>query len=662
MKPDKVLHIDLETYSSVNLGDCGVYKYSESRDFQILLFAFSYNDDPVQVIDLMQGEKIPESILKDIQDEQVLKVAHNASFERVCLSRYLNIEFLDPEQWECTMVHAMMLGLPNSLNGVGLALGLPEDKAKDKRGKALIRHFCMPCKPTKVNGGRTRNLPRHDPESWHVFKEYNRQDVVAEQEIYRRLERFPISESERQLYALDQRINDHGIPVDLDLIHKVTAYNPEYSAGLIDECLKLTGGIRPSQVQALKAWLAKRTGQVFDQLSKEKIGELLKTELPEDVKRVLEIRQEAGKSSVSKYSAFERSACSDSRIRGAFQFYGAAHTGRWAGRLIQPQNFPRNDFDDVDVARRLVSKGDFDGVSLLYPSLSSVFRTLVRTLVKAPEGKMLAVADYSAIEARVIAWLAGEQWRQDVFKNGGDIYCASASAMFHVPVEKHGQNSQLRKKGKIAELALGYAGGVGALKAFGADKMGLSDEEMQGIVKKWRAASPRIVSMWYEFERAAMECIKTRLPQQTGKYARFTYEGGVLFMQIPSGRKLAYPKAEIAINDFNREAVAFYDMNPVTRKWERIFTRGGTLVENICQAVARDCLAEAMKRVEREYPIIMHVHDEIIVEVPDDHPEHHLKRISDLMSNGLYPDVQIPWAKGLLLTAEGFTSPYYRKD
>lgn len=658
----RVLHIDLETYSSVDLGESGVYKYSESPDFEILLFAYAYDNEPVSVIDLTQGQKIPESVIYDITNPEVLKSAHNASFERVCLSRYLNENFLDPDQWECTMVHAMMLGLPRSLKGVGQALNLSEDKAKDKEGKKLIRYFCIPCKPTKVNGGRRRNFPWHDKEGWRRFVEYNRQDVVAEQEIYRLLSRFPMLESERRFYSLDQRINDHGIHVDTTLIKRVVDYNPRYTLQLVRQCEEITDGIKPSQVQAIRKWAEQRLGNSIACLDRDSISSMLEQDLPEDVRTVLEIRKETSASSTAKYVAFDRCTCKDERIRGSFQFYGASHTGRWAGRLIQPQNFPRNDFDDVDVARKLVRTGDFDAIQLLYPSLSGAFRTLVRTLVTAPEGKILAVADYSAIEARVIAWLANETWRIDVFKNGGDIYCASASQMFKVPVEKHGQNSHLRKKGKIAELALGYAGGVGALKAFGADKMGLSEEEMQSIVRKWRQASPKIKQMWYDFENAAINCVNTKLPQSVRNVARFTYEAGILFMQIPSGRKLAYPKPEICINDFGREALVFKELNTVTGEWKKVFTRGGTLVENICQAVARDCLAEAMKRIEKEYPIVMHIHDEVVVEVPDENAEQHLERISYLMSNGVHDEISIPWAKGLLLTAEGFVSPYYRKD
>lgn len=658
--------MDIETYSSENLAGCGVYKYAESKDFEILLFAFAYNDDLPQVIDLTKGEKIPQRVLNDLTNPNVKKVAHNAAFERVCLSKYLGLEsYLPPEQWDCTAIRALEAGYPSSLNGAGLALGLPDDKAKDKAGKALIRYFCGPCKPTKANGKRTRNLPEHDPEKWAQFIEYNRQDVVAEQEIYRRLN--AISPSERELYFLDQRINDNGIPIDPELVRIVSAYSPQYKDDLIEECQTLTGGIKPTQVQKLKAWLIERLECEPEELSKlsaAKLEELLsRNDLPDDVRRVLEIRQEAGKSSVSKYEAFERCACMDQRIRGAFQFYGASHTGRWAGRLIQPQNFPRNDFNDVSLAREIISNGDFTGADMLFPSLTGVFKTLVRTLVKAPEGKVLAIADYSAIEARVIAWLAGEQWRIDAFENGEDIYCASASRMFGVPVEKHGRNADLRKKGKVAELALGYAGGVGALKAFGADKMGLSDTELKSIVSKWREASPKIVSFWYAIENAAIECVDTENPQRLSRAGvQFEKEGTTLFMKLPSGRRLAYPKARLKENDFGRLSVVYGEMNTANQQWREIFTRGGTLVENLCQAVARDCLAEAMKRIEKEYRIVLHVHDEVVVEVPAKNAQKHLDRICQLMSNGIYKDFSIPWAKGLILTAEGFISPYYRKD
>lgn len=661
----KVLHIDIETYSDEDLSKTGVYKYAESEKFEILLFAFAYNDESVTVVDLARGQKIPDQVLSDLTNPDVTKCAHNASFERVCLSEYLRRNtdfkgFLNPDEWECTMVRALTLGLPASLKGVGLALKLPEDKAKDKEGGALIRYFCGPCKPTKVNGRRLRNYPFHDPAKWKKFIEYNRRDVVAEQEIYKKLKDFPILQKEKLIYSLDQRINDYGILAEDELLNRVSEYAPSYTQDLSYECVKICGA-KPTQVLAIKTWLNSKLTNPLENIGRKTLEKLLETCKDKDACRVAEIRLEAGTSSVAKYQAFKRAQCKDHRIHGAFQYYGASHTGRWAGRLVQPQNFPRNEFSDYKTARDLVLNGDFEALKILYPSLTGVFKTLARTIVIAPENKTLAVADYSAIEARVIAWLAGEKWRSDVFKNGGDIYCASASQMFHVPVEKHGLNSHLRKKGKIAELALGYAGGVGALKAFGAEAMGLSESDMQGIVHKWRDASPKIVKFWYDVEEAAKKCIETAEPQAV-RNIRFTYSRGFMFIQIPSGRKLAYPKARLELNDFNKMGITYFEMNQVTKKWDRVYTRGGKLVENICQAVARDCLAEAMLRIEKEYPIVMHVHDEVIVEVPKENAKEHLDRIAYLMSNGVHEEIQIPWAKGLLLTAEGFTSDFYKKD
>lgn len=477
----RVLHIDLETYSDIDIGKCGAYRYVDSPNFEILLLAYAYDDEPVTVIDLAQGEQIPKDVLEDITDDSAIKVAHNAAFERVCLSKYLNTR-LDPMAWHCTMVHALSLGFPASLADVGKALNLEEDKQKMAVGKRLITYFCKPCKPTQANGQRIRNYPHHDLEKWDLFKEYNRQDVVTEQTIYDKLMKFPLPENERILYCLDQSINDYGIGVDTDLMDKVIGYSETYEAQMRKECEELTGGINVHSIVQIKQWLTEQEGRQIDSLTKDDVDQLLKLDLKPSSKRILELRQETGKTSVKKYEAFERSICSDGRIHGAFQFYGAGRTGRWAGRLIQPQNFPRNAFEDIALARQMVKSEQWDEIEMLYGSMNDVFSTLIRTLIVPPQGMTFAIADYSAIEARVVAWMADEKWRQDVFANGGDIYCMSATQMFGVPVEKHGQNSHLRKKGKVAELACGYGGGVGALRKMGGEQMGLTE-------KRWMTSS-----------------------------------------------------------------------------------------------------------------------------------------------------------------------------
>ena len=647
----RVLHIDLETYSDIDIGKCGAYRYVDSPNFEILLLAYAYDDEPVTVIDLAQGEQIPKDVLEDIADDSAIKVAHNAAFERVCLSKYLNTR-LDPMAWHCTMVHALSLGFPASLADVGKALNLGEDKQKMAVGKRLITYFCKPCKPTQANGQRTRNYPHHDPEKWDLFKEYNRQDVVTEQTIYDKLMKFPLPESERILYCLDQSINDYGIGVDTDLMDKVIGYSKEYEATLRKECEELTGGINIHSIVQLKQWLTEQEGRQIDSLTKDDVDQLLKLDLKPNSRRILELRQETGKTSVKKYEAFERSICSDGRIHGAFQFYGAGRTGRWAGRLIQPQNFPRNAFEDIALARQLVKSKQWDEIEMLYGSMNDVFSTLIRTLIVPPQSMTFAIADYSAIEARVVAWMADEKWRQDVFAKGGDIYCMSATQMFGVPVEKHGQNSHLRKKGKVAELACGYGGGVGALRKMGGEQMGLSEKEMDDIVKKWRRSSPHVVKLWRELGDAAIEAIDTRLRVKCRHGVSFKYAKGILFMTLPSGRSLAYVQPR-----FDGRELTYMGMNQTTRKWERTKTWGGKLTENLIQAIARDCLAVSMSKIQKAgYHIVMHVHDEVIVEVPEDDAEGHLKRIEELMGE------QIDWAPGLLLTADGFNSPYYRKD
>ena len=645
-----ILHIDLETYSSVDIRKCGVYRYVDSPDFEILLFAYAYDEEPVTVIDLAQGETIPEAVLTDITNKDIIKVAHNATFERVCLGKYIG-HVLSPEQWHCTMVHALALGLPGSLDSAGKALNLDEDKQKMAVGKRLITYFCKPCKPTNANGQRTRNYPYHDLDKWNLFKEYNKQDVVTEMEIYKRLMKSPLPESEHNFYCLDQAINDYGIRVDEDLLQKVIGFSKEYGAQLRKECEDITGGINIHSIVQLKQWLSQQEGRQINSLTQESVIELLSSDLDPDSRRILELRQETGKTSVKKYEAFQRSMCHDGRIHGAFQFYGAGRTGRWAGRLIQPQNFPRNSFEDIGLAREMVKAEKWDEMEMLYGSANDVFSTLIRTLIIPPEGMTFAIADYSAIEARVVAWMADEKWRQGVFAKGGDIYCMSATQMFGVPVEKHGQNSHLRKKGKVAELACGYGGGVGALRKMGGEQMGLSEKEMEEIVKKWRRSSPHVCKLWRELGDAAIEALDTRLRVKCRHGVGFRYANGILFMDLPSGRSLAYAQPRYDGKDLSYMGIQS------NKKWSRIHTWGGKLTENLIQALARDCLAISMQKIMNAgYHIVMHVHDEVIVEVPEGDAEEHLKKIEDLMGE------PIEWAQGLLLTADGFTSPYYRKD
>lgn len=668
------LHIDIETFSSVDLAKAGVYKYAESEDFEILLFAYSYDNDPVTVLDLTQQD-LPGEIILDLLDRNVIKKAHNAQFERICLSAHLRkwqkengvklvpghfanepaptfCEYLPPEGWYCTMVHSSMCGLPSSLKQVGEALGLSEDKKKLATGQALIRYFCTPCAPTKSNGRRTRNLPADDPEKWKQFIEYNRRDVEAEMEIEKYLSRLyivPFEELKR--YWLDQRIADKGIGVDMDLVGKILAYGEVHQKAVADEALQLSG-CPISAVAQLKAWIEERTGKKITSLTKATISDLIDSASDPDVKRVLQLRQEAGKISIKKYDVFERAVCKDGRIHGTLQFYGS-RTGRWAGRLIQPQNLPRNSFDDFPLARELVKAEDWEMLDMLYPSMNDVFSTLIRTAFIPSESKAYAVADYSAIEARVIAWLADEKWRMQAFHDGKDIYCQSASMMFHVPVEKHGINGHLRKQGKVAELACGYGGNIGALKAFGAEKMGLTETDMADIIDKWRKASPRICALWSGFDRVISEALKYRGMTMAGpKETAFTVRDDALYVTLPSGRKLLYQHPRYEGRDF------VYDgLNQTTRKWEPIKTWGGKMTENIVQAIARDCLALAIDRMAAKgYAPVMHIHDEVVVEVPAENREKHLKAIEDIMAE------PIPWAKGLELTAAGFTADYYQKD
>ena len=659
--PVRTLHIDIETYSSVDLAKAGVYKYAESEDFTVLLFAYSYDDGPVIVLDLTRQD-LPSQIIKDLKDPNVLKKAHNAQFERVCLSAYLRNmgelhQYLQPEGWYCTMVHSSMCGLPSSLKQVGDALGLAEDKKKLATGQSLIRYFCMPCKPTKANGGRTRNHPEDDPQKWQEFIRYNQRDVETEMEIEQRLlSLYKVPDLELSRYWLDQSISDLGVRVDMDLVHKVLDYGKVHQQQVLDEGERLSG-VSISSVTQLKAWIKEKTGQTITSLTKATMDDLIANQSNPTVKRVLELRKESGKISVKKYDVFERAVCEDGRIHGILQFYGA-RTGRWAGRLIQPQNLPRNSFDDFDQARVLVKTEDWDLLDMLYPSLNDVFSTLIRTALIPSEGKAYAVADYSAIEARVIAWLADERWRMDAFHNGKDIYCQSASMMFGVPVEKHGQNSHLRKKGKVAELACGYGGNIGALKAFGADKMGLTETDMADIISKWRSASPNICLLWKTFDRMVSRAVKLPgRPIQGPKGITFTVRDSLLEVKLPSSRCLIYQNPRFETEAGFGTRFTFDGLNQTTRKWEPISTWGGKLTENIVQAIARDCLAIALDRMAAKgYLPVMHIHDEVVVEVPSADREEHLKAVEDIMAE------PIPWAEGLELTAAGFTADYYQKD
>ena len=647
------LFIDLETYSGADLKKVSAYKYCEEKDFRILLLAFSFDDEPVTVLEMPTRETLPADLLEALTDPQVIKYAHNAAFERVCLSYAfgdgLNHRYLDPEQWRCTMIWANELGLPSPLKHVGIALHC--EKAKLEAGTLLISYFSKPCKPTKVNGMRTRNLPEDAPDKWADFVYYNKVDVEVLQEIQQKLQVIgEIPDSEWQLYAIDQRINDNGVLLDKTMVQNVVDYLPEYTAALKEECLELTGCNLNSIVQ-LKEWIRKESGITVPDLSAATVAAMLQNpDLPANVQRLLKLRQKAGKSSLKKYPAMYLNMCSDGRARGCFRFYGGA-TGRWAGRIIQFQNLPsRLAFTDFDPARECVLEGDFDYLRLLYGAIPDALSTLIRTAIVPAPGKKLVVADYSAIEARVIAWVAGEKWRQEAFARGEDIYCQSASQMFGVPVEKHGRNADLRKKGKIAELACGYGGGVAALVAFGADKMGLTQSEMESIIRKWRDASPKICRLWRDVEdgvRGALANGSARISDKLRAYK----EGKTLYIVLPDGRRLAYCHMRLT-----PDGLVYQKHTGVN--WSQIGTWGGKLTENIIQAIARDCLGQALKLIsaDPDYRIIAHVHDEIIAEVDADRAEELLERMEAYMAQ------LSPWQEGLLLTADGFVSDYYKKD
>ena len=645
----KTLSIDIETYSSTNLAKAGVYRYVESPDFEILLFSYSIDCGNVQVVDLASGEKLPSDVITALTDETVTKWAFNANFERICLSRFLGLptgEYINPASWKCSMVWAATMGLPLSLEGVGSVLKL--DKQKLTEGKDLIKYFCQPCSPTKVNGQRTRSHPYHAPDKWSAFKKYNIRDVETEMSIQEKLARFPVQDSIWDEYHLDQEINDRGVALDMKLVQEAIAMDGRSRSELSTAMKQLTELENPNSVQQMKQWLADN-GMETDTLGKKVVAELLKT-APPDLADVLSLRQQLAKSSVRKYQAMENAVCTDGRARGMFQFFGANRTGRWAGRLIQMQNLPQNHLEDLAEARALVRSGDFNALEMLYEDVPDTLSQLIRTAFVPRSGAKFIVSDFSAIEARVIAWLAGEQWRQDVFAKGGDIYCASASQMFKVPVEKHGINGHLRQKGKIAELALGYGGSVGALKAMGALDMGLEEDELPQLVDAWRQANPHIVKFWWDVDKAAMEAVRYKRTNSTHGIT-FSCQSGMLFITLPSGRRLAYVKPRIGENKFGGQCITYEGVG-ATKKWERLDSYGPKIVENIVQATARDILCSAMQTL-RHCSIVMHVHDEVVIEAD---PRMSLKAVCEQM--GRTP----PWAKGLLLRADGYETDFYKKD
>lgn len=645
----KTLSIDLETYSSADISKTGVYRYSESPDFEILLFGYSIDGAPVQLVDLTCGERIPDEVKDALSDPSVIKWAFNASFERICLSRWIGLPsgtYLEPDQWRCSMIWSAYLGLPLSLAGVGAVLKL--DKQKLDTGKDLIRYFCKPCRPTKKNGGRTRNLPRHDPGKWEQFKSYNLRDVETEMEIQKKLARFPVPEFVWDEYHLDQEINDRGIRVDMQMVENAIDVDGWSRFDLKTQLQDLTALENPNSVAQMKAWLTQH-GMEIESLGKKEVAAMLK-DAPPDMREALILRQQLAKSSVKKYQAMQNCVCADGRAHGMFMFYGANRTGRFAGRLVQLQNLPQNHMDDLEQARALVRRADYDSLQLLYDSVPDVLSELIRTAFIPYEGGKFIVADFSAIEARVIAWMADEKWRLEVFRNGGDIYCASASQMFGVPVEKHGINGHLRQKGKIAELALGYGGSVGALKAMGALEMGIPEEELKPLVDAWRDANPNTTELWWDVDRAVKEAVDLRTTSETHGI-QFVYESGFLFICLPSGRRLAYVKPRIGENRFGGESVTYEGVGG-SKKWERLESYGPKFVENIVQALSRDILCYAMKTL-RFCNIVAHVHDEIIIEAD---PRVSLEAVCEQM--GRTP----PWAKGLILRADGYETPFYKKD
>lgn len=661
----KSISIDLETFSSVDITKCGAYKYAEAPDFEILLFGYSVDGGEVQVVDLASGETIPQDILMALTDDSIIKWAFNANFERICLSRYLAdrgisldpfhdnhplsaecSRFLNPAGWRCTMVWSAYLGLPLSLASVGKVLGLEEQKMTE--GKSLIRYFCSPCAPTKVNGGRSRNLPCHAPEKWVVFKDYNRRDVEVEMAIQARLTKFPVPDFVWEEYHLDQEINDRGILIDMELVESAISIDTRSHEAFMAKLKVLTGLDNPNSVQQMRGWLSEH-GWKTESLDKKAVAELLKTATPE-IAKVLSLRQKIAKSSVKKYIAMKNTACADNRARGTFRFYGANRTGRFSGKNIQLQNLPQNHLEHLEDARSLVRLGDFTALEALYDSVPDILSQLIRTALVPNDGMKFVVADFSAIEARVLSWLADEKWRMDVFASNGDIYCATASRMFHCNVVKHGENGHLRQKGKQAELACGYGGSVGALKAFGALESGMKEDELKPLVDAWREANPHIVDFWWAVDAAAKGCIKERTTK-TIQGLKFMYQSSMLFIELPSGRRLTYVKPRIGENQFGGESITYMGLD-VSKKWARVESYGPKLVENITQAISRDILCYAMKTL-RCMDIVAHVHDELIIECDQ---RVSLDAVCEQMAR------TPPWAEGLLLRADGFECQFYQKD
>lgn len=653
----RTLSIDLETYSEVDIAKCGSFRYIDDESFEILLLGYAFDDEPVTVIDLTADEEVPADFLAALYDPEVTKTAWNCAFERFGLWKHFG-RYCPPEQWSDTMILSAVCGLPLGLGDAGKALRLEADEAKDREGKALIRYFCSPCRPTKVNGGRTRNLPQHDTDKWELFIEYNRQDVVAERTIRKRLLRWEPDSLEHRFWCLDARINERGMRVDRELVHNAIAMDARYKAELTKQAVAISGLENPNSVAQIKQWLLEQEGIEVPSLNKKVVAEVVSQLNGERAKQFMALRARLAKSSTKKYEAMERSACADAHIKGCFQFYGANRTGRFAGRLVQLQNLPQNHMEDLAVARSLVRDNDYETVRLLYDSVSDTLSELIRTALIPEPGHRFIVADFSAIEARVIAWIAGEQWRLDVFQNGGDIYCASASQMFHVPVVKHGENGHLRQKGKIAELALGYGGGANALKAFGADKMGMTEEEMVNTVDLWREASPRVCALWRALERAAIRCVVHKTPQVSAIGGiRFEMECGILWMTLPSGRRIAYYGAEYGPSRFHRDrrALSYMGVDQKTKRWGRVETWGGKLAENVTQATARDCLRDTMLALEDAgYDIRAHVHDEVIISEPRDGRT--VEDVSTIMGR------ELPWASGLPLRGDGYACDFYMKD
>lgn len=644
----KVLEIDIETYSDVDLVKCGVYAYADSPAFKVLLFAYSFDGEETQIIDLAQGEELPVEVEAAILNESVIKTAFNANFERTCLSRHLGKK-LSHKSWHCSAIQAAMLALPRSLEDVGVVLGLEQQKIKE--GKELIRYFCVPCKPTKINGGRTRNLPCHAPEKWKLFKTYCVRDVEVEKAIRQKLRNYPIPEREMEVYRLDQEINDRGVLVDRELVRQAVACDLLYKDVVTKKAYELTGLENPNSVAQIKGWLGEN-GVEMESLSKKAVADLIE-ESEGEVQELLRLRLLMAKTSVKKYEAIERSVCSDGRVHGLLQFYGANRTGRWAGRLVQVQNLPQNHIKDLELARSLVKQRRFEDVELFYESTPNVLSELIRTAFIPKQGCRFLVADFSAIEARVLAWLAGEQWRLEVFASHGKIYEASASAMFHVPIGEITKGSPLRQKGKISELALGYGGSVGALTSMGALDMGLTEAELSPLVSAWRKANPHVTKFWWDVDAAAVRALTEKKKTKAGRIS-FEYRNGILFAALPSGRKLSYVKPRIALNKFGRDGLT-YEGIAESGKWGRIETYGPKLVENIVQGTARDLLAEAMLRLKAQgFEIVMHVHDETVLEMPEG--ESSVEEVCDIMAEA--PE----WADGLPLRADGYECAFYKKD